>query len=67
MRVSGPVGAQQSATGPFSLTTVSTATDIPAGPLDELLVLAVVLVPVLRSAEKRSELSQSVTAAWRGE
>jgi len=31
------------------------------------IVLAVVLVPVLRSAEKRSELSQSVTAAWRGE
>jgi hypothetical protein len=37
------------------------------GPLDELLVLAAVLVPVLRSAEARRELSGSVRTAWRGE
>ena len=37
------------------------------GPLDELLVLAAILVPVLRSADARRELTTSVAAAWRGE
>jgi len=36
------------------------------GPLDELAVLAVVLVPVLRSRQARGELGASVKAAWRG-
>ena len=36
------------------------------GPVDELAVLAVVLVPVLRSREARQELGRSVAAAWRG-
>ena len=35
------------------------------GPLDELLVLAVIAVPVLRSREARSELAASVRGAWR--
>ena len=35
------------------------------GPLDELAVLAVVLVPVLRSRQARQELGASVKAAWR--
>jgi hypothetical protein len=35
------------------------------GPLDELAVLAVVLVPVLRSRQARGELGASVKAAWR--
>jgi hypothetical protein len=36
------------------------------GPLDELLVVAVVLVPVLRSREARAELGGAVRGAWRG-
>lgn len=36
------------------------------GPLDELIVLALVLVPVLRSRDARRELAASVTEAWRG-
>ena len=35
------------------------------GPFDELAVLAVVLVPVLRSRQARQELGASVKAAWR--
>ncbi len=35
------------------------------GPLDELAVLAVVLVPVLRSGAARAELAASVREAWR--
>ena len=35
------------------------------GPLDELAVLAVVLVSVLRSRQARQELGASVKAAWR--
>ena len=35
------------------------------GPLDELLVLAVVAYPVLRSAEARRELAAAVSEAWR--
>ena len=35
------------------------------GPFDELAVLAVVLVPVLRSRQVRQELGASVKAAWR--
>lgn len=35
------------------------------GPLDELAVLAVVLVPVLRSREARAELASAVCEAWR--
>ena len=35
------------------------------GPLDEVLVLAVIAVPVLRSREARSELAAAVTSAWR--
>ena len=35
------------------------------GPFDELAVLAVVLVPVLRSRDARGELGASVKAAWR--
>ena len=34
------------------------------GPFDELAVLAVVLVPVLRSAEARRELGTAVSNAW---
>jgi hypothetical protein len=34
------------------------------GPLDELLVLAVVAFPVLRSAANRAELVAAVRAAW---
>ena len=37
------------------------------GPLDELLVLVLVLAPVLRSRDARRELATSVAAAWRGE
>lgn len=36
------------------------------GPVDELIVLAVVLVPVLRSAQERAELAAMVAAAWKG-
>ena len=35
------------------------------GPFDEIAVLAVVLVPVLRSAEARRELAATVREAWR--
>ena len=35
------------------------------GPLDEVLVLAVVAYPVLRSAEARRELAAAVSEAWR--
>ena len=35
------------------------------GPLDEVTVLVVVLVPVLRSREARSELGAAVSEAWR--
>ena len=35
------------------------------GPFDELAVLAVVLVPVLRSREARRELGSAVAGAWR--
>jgi len=35
------------------------------GPFDELAVLALVLVPVLRSRDERRELTQAITAAWR--
>ena len=34
------------------------------GPVDELFVLAVVMVPVLRSRENRAELAGSVRKAW---
>ena len=34
------------------------------GPFDELAVLAVVAWPVLRSAEARAELAESVRGAW---
>ena len=34
------------------------------GPFDEVIVLAVVLVPVLRSRSARSELASSVREAW---
>lgn len=37
------------------------------GPFDEVLVIAVVLVPVLRSRDARAEFKASVSAAWRGE
>ena len=36
------------------------------GPLDELAVLAVVLVPVLKSRDNRREFAASVREAWRG-
>jgi hypothetical protein len=36
------------------------------GPFDELAVLAVVLVPVLRSRDARAELAASVREAWKG-
>ena len=36
------------------------------GPFDELAVLAVVLVPVLRSREARHELGTAVSEAWNG-
>lgn len=36
------------------------------GPLDELAVLVVVLVPVLRSRDARRELGASVREAWQG-
>ena len=36
------------------------------GPFDELAVLAVVLVPVLRSRVARRELADSVRGAWQG-
>ena len=36
------------------------------GPLDELLVIALVLVPVLRKREARAELGRQVRAAWNG-
>lgn len=36
------------------------------GPLDELLVIAAILVPVLRSAGNRRELAAMVSAAWEG-
>ena len=35
------------------------------GPFDELAVLAVVLVPVLRSRAARTELAAAVRAAWK--
>jgi len=34
------------------------------GPIDELAVLAVVLVPVLKSREARHELGTAVSKAW---
>jgi hypothetical protein len=34
------------------------------GPFDELAVIAVVLVPVIRSREARRELSTAVSNAW---
>ena len=34
------------------------------GPVDELVVLAFILAPVLRSRENRAELAASVRAAW---
>ena len=36
------------------------------GPLDEIAVLMVVLVPVLRSRVARRELADSVRGAWQG-
>ena len=36
------------------------------GPLDELIALAIVLVPVLRSREARHELGTAVSEAWHG-
>ena len=36
------------------------------GPLDELIVLGLVLIPVLRSRDTRRDLAASVTEAWRG-
>ena len=36
------------------------------GPVDELLVIALVLVPVLRKREARAELGRQVRAAWNG-
>ncbi len=36
------------------------------GPLDEMLVLAVVAYPVLRSREARSELAGMIRLAWTG-
>ena len=35
------------------------------GPFDELAIVAVVLVPVLRSREARAELGSSVRDAWK--
>ena len=34
------------------------------GPLDELILLAIVLIPVLRSREARRELGNAISGAW---
>jgi len=65
-RVTGAVWRFARAVCPKWLLPVLVACAFIPGPLDELAVLAVVLVPVLRSRHKRAQLASDVSAAWRG-
>jgi hypothetical protein len=64
VRAAGAVGRFAKAHSPrWLLPVLAVCLAIP-GPLDELIVLAIVLVPVLRSRAARAELAASVRAAW---
>jgi hypothetical protein len=67
VRVAGAVWRFAKGHVPKWLLPVLAACLVIPGPLDELAVLAVVLVPVLRSRQARAELAVSVREAWRGE